>query len=78
MRILLEFLQGPVESKEAPATIKNYLPVAFIALLSFLLITAMNKIGVAVVPAKLIAETILFFVSFTFQRDIVFNKRENE
>ena len=60
------------------SVVKYYLLVGFVALLSYLLITLLHKYGVGVGPAKVIAETILFFISFTLQRDFVFNDLKNE
>jgi len=60
------------------SALKYYLLVGFIALLSYLLILLMSGNGIGVVPSKIIAETILFFVSFTLQRDFVFNNVKDE
>jgi putative flippase GtrA len=57
---------------------KYYLLVAFVALLSYLLINLLHNNGIGVGAAKLIAETFLFFISFTLQRDFVFNNLNNE
>jgi putative flippase GtrA len=60
------------------SAVKYYLLVGFVALLSYLLITLMSGNGIGVAAAKIIAETILFFVSFTLQRDFVFNNLKDE
>lgn len=60
------------------SAVKYYLLVAFVALLSYLLIAVMSDNGIAVVVAKIIAETFLFFVSFALQRDFVFNNLKDE
>lgn len=50
--------------------------VLFIALaiLSFSLISIMSNFGINIIAAKILTETILFFTSFTIQRDFVFIK----
>jgi putative flippase GtrA len=60
------------------SAVKYYLLVGFVMLLSYLLITLMSGNGIGVAAAKIIAETILFFVSFTLQRDFVFNNLKDE
>jgi len=61
----------------APALVKFWTLVAFSGMLSYLLIQALLRYSpLGVVPAKLTAETILFFVSFIVQRDVVFAQRE--
>ncbi|HVY75552.1 MAG TPA: bifunctional glycosyltransferase family 2/GtrA family protein [Puia sp.] len=62
----------------AASAFKYYLLVALVALLSYLLISLFHKNGVGIALAKIIAETILFFVSFTLQRDFVFNDLKDE
>jgi len=60
------------------SAIKYYLLVGFVATLSYLLITLLSANGIGVAPAKIIAETILFFVSFPLQRDFVFNNLKDD
>ena len=57
----------------APAMAKYCTLLVFSGTLSYLLIQAMMRYTpLGLVPAKLSAETILFFVSFIIQRDVVF------
>jgi putative flippase GtrA len=52
---------------------KYWMLVAFSGVLSYLLIQSfLRYTSLSVVPAKLIAETVLFFLSFIIQRDVVF------
>lgn len=64
------------EVRVVSAMAKYWLLVAFSGLLSYLLIQSLvSYTQMGVVPAKLSAETILFFFSFVVQRDVVFSQR---
>jgi len=57
---------------------KYWTLVAFSGALSYLLIQSfLRYTSLSVVPAKLIAETVLFFLSFIIQRDVVFAQPES-
>jgi len=59
--------------------IKYYILVCFIAILSYLLISLLHtKMGISIPLSKIMAETTLFFVSFSLQRNYVFNILKNE
>jgi putative flippase GtrA len=59
--------------RAAPALAKYWTLVVLSGTLSFLLIRlSLSYTSTGVIRAKLIAETILFFVSFVVQRDLVF------
>jgi glycosyltransferase involved in cell wall biosynthesis len=65
------------KARTAVAFPKYWLLVFLLGALSYLLIrNIMAFTGVGVVPAKLSAETILFFFSFVLQRDFVFAQKE--
>lgn len=59
--------------------IKYYIILCFITMLSFLLISLFHsKIGISVPLSKIIAETALFLISFSLQRNYVFSNLKNE
>jgi putative flippase GtrA len=49
-----------------------YLLVAGILIVNIFLITGLQSLGLNVLVAKIIAEAILFLVSFFFQRRVIF------
>ncbi len=57
---------------------KYYLLLGFIAALSYLLISLFHSYDIPVAASKIIAETTLFVVSFTLQRDYVFSNSKTE
>ena len=61
-----------------PSVLKYYLLLIFIAGLSYLLITLFHSYGIPVATSKIIAETFLFVISFTIQRDYVFSTPNND
>jgi glycosyltransferase involved in cell wall biosynthesis len=61
------------QARVASALPKFWLLMAFSGMLSYLLIQSfLRYTSLNVIPAKLTAETVLFFISFVVQRDVVF------
>jgi glycosyltransferase involved in cell wall biosynthesis len=59
--------------------IKYYILLCFMTGLSYLLISLLHtKIGISIPLSKIIAETALFLISFSLQRNFVFSNLQNE
>jgi glycosyltransferase involved in cell wall biosynthesis len=59
--------------------IKYYIALIVMSVLSYLLIHfAMEQLGLKVIPAKIVVETLLFALSFSLQREFVFTAKEEE
>jgi len=62
----------------APTIAQYYVLVAVIGTLSYLLLQLLVKrLNFGAMPAKIMADCVLFFASFLIQRDFIFGKKEN-
>jgi glycosyltransferase involved in cell wall biosynthesis len=60
----------------ASAIIKYYALVVIMGSVAFIAIRALSNIGINVLLAKVITETVLFIASFSIQRDFIFAKQK--